>query len=143
MPKRTTPAKAAHRLSLSQILEMVLTRASDHSTVTLSRNAKGETQIDVQIRTGSQDDITTVEQAEQAARAIYNRLRDEYPLPVKGDEGEITLTRNAKGDTQIAVELKTGTTEETLTIEQARDRASDVYEQLRGRWPAADGTVGK
>lgn len=142
-PAKPKPASAApHRLSLSQIVELLLTRGTDHSTVTLTRNAKGETQIDVQVRTGSQDDAPTVEDAARKARYIYDGLREAYPLPERGEDADVTLTRNAKGDTQITVELSTSDNGGPRTLADIRDQAGDVYETLRGRFPTAAGTVG-
>jgi hypothetical protein len=54
----------------------------------------------------------------------------------------VTLTRNAKGDTQIGVQLKTSDNGGARTLEGARDQAGAVYETLRGRFPTAAGTVG-
>jgi len=67
------------RMSLSQIVEALLHRGgAEHSSVTLSRNAKGETQIEVVVRTGEAGDITTIEEAEAAAVEVYDRLRTAY-----------------------------------------------------------------
>lgn len=74
-PETATP----RRLTLSQIVEQLLQRgSSEHSSVTLSRNSKGETQIEVVVRTGDAGDIVTIEEAEQAAQAVYDRLRVAY-----------------------------------------------------------------
>src|SRR5919204_3659468 len=98
-PEPPAPPK---RLTLSSIVEMLLTRSTDHSTVSISRNVKGETSIDVQIRTGS-GDVETIEDAERRAAEVYDRLAALYPPPVKPEDAEATFTRNAKGETQIVV----------------------------------------
>jgi hypothetical protein len=71
------------RLTLSQIVEMQLHALArggqDHSTVELSRNAKGDTQIRVSVRTG-EGDVETVEQARLRAQEQYDHLRDLYPI---------------------------------------------------------------
>lgn len=81
---KTAPADeqgARRRITQSQIIEQLLARGgSEHSSVTLSRNAKGETQIEVVVRTNEHGDIQTIEQAEQHARDIYDRLRTRYPM---------------------------------------------------------------
>lgn len=77
-PAEAAPAK---RLTLSQIVEALLQRGGgEHSSVTLSRNAKGETQIEVAVRTGETSGLETIEQAEAAAQAVYDRLRIAYPF---------------------------------------------------------------
>jgi hypothetical protein len=68
------------RLTQAQIIGMLLTRGSrEHSSVTLSRNAKGETQIEVVVRTGESDEVVTVDDAAAKADATYDRLRRRYP----------------------------------------------------------------
>lgn len=80
------PAATPKRMSLSQVVEALLQRGgSEHSSVTLSRNAKGETQIEVVVRTGEAGDVTTIEEAEAAAVAVYDRLREAYTYG--GDAG--------------------------------------------------------
>jgi hypothetical protein len=67
------------RLSMSQIVELLLTRSpADHSTIRLSRNAKGDTQVDVSIRTG-EPGLETVEQARAKAEETYEHLCKLYP----------------------------------------------------------------
>lgn len=68
------------RMTLSDVLERLLARgAGEHSSVTLSRNSKGETQIEVTVRTGENEDVQTVEQAMSKARATYDDLTARYP----------------------------------------------------------------
>lgn len=76
----TAGADAPRRLSLSQIVELLLTRGGgEHSSTTLTRNSKGETQIEVTVRTGESDDVATIEAATAKARAVYDELRQAYP----------------------------------------------------------------
>jgi hypothetical protein len=73
-------APAPKRMSLSQVVEALLNRGgSEHSSVTISRNAKGETQLEVVVRTGETGNVQTIEEAEEAATAVYDRLREQYP----------------------------------------------------------------
>lgn len=79
-------APAPKRMSLSQVVEALLQRGGgEHSSVTLSRNAKGETQLEVVVRTGETGGLETIEQAEAAAQEVYDRLRERYPFG--GDAG--------------------------------------------------------
>lgn len=76
MSDTTTP-----RMTLSRVIEMLLERGqSDRSSVSLSRNAKGETQIEVVVRTSDEGAVQTVEQAEAVAQLVYDRLRAAYPM---------------------------------------------------------------
>lgn len=76
------PASPPKRLSLSEIVSMLLTRSGGSgSSVTLSRNARGVTQIEVTVRTGDEDDLQTPEQAAERCNAIYASLRATYPMP--------------------------------------------------------------
>jgi hypothetical protein len=73
-------ADRAPRMTLSQVVEKLLERGgTEHSSVTLSRNAKGATQIEVVVRTGEGGAVTTVEEAEAVAISVYERLRTRYP----------------------------------------------------------------
>lgn len=71
------------RLSQSQIVERLLHALNrggqDHSTIELARNAKGDTQIRVSVRTG-EGGIETVEEARDKAEQTYDHLREMYPL---------------------------------------------------------------
>lgn len=96
MPKHDTsspPAsEPARRLTLSQIVEQLLQRGgAGGSSVSLTRNAKGETQLEVVVRTGEHGDVQTIAEAEQAAQEVYDRLRLRYPFgadqPAAGSDG--------------------------------------------------------
>jgi hypothetical protein len=74
-------AGAGKRMTLSQVVESLLNRgSSEHSSVTLSRNAKGETQIEVVVRTGDTGGVETVGEAEELAVEVYERLRARFPM---------------------------------------------------------------
>jgi hypothetical protein len=78
-PETSTPAR---RLTLSEIVTQLLARSSgERSTVSLARNARGVTQIEVIVRTGDTEHVRTAADAEREAVAIYDRLRATYPLP--------------------------------------------------------------
>lgn len=72
-----------HRLTLSelvpQLVDALQHRGGDHSSVELVRNAKGDVQIRVSVRTGEAG-IETPEQAADRARELFNSLAELYPL---------------------------------------------------------------
>jgi hypothetical protein len=72
---------ARRRLTLSDVVELLLARpaSGDHSTIRLTRNARGETQIEVYVRSG-EPGVETVEQARAKAEAQYDHLRTLYPM---------------------------------------------------------------
>lgn len=61
-------------LTLSEIVrDQLAGRALDHSSVKLTKNARGETQIEVKVGTG-ESGIDTIEEASAKAQTIYNEL---------------------------------------------------------------------
>jgi len=105
---RSNPAAAARaasehaadskpkRVTLSEIVTQLLARSGgDRSSVTLTRNAKGVTQIDVTVRTGDHSDVVTALDAERVATEIYERLRGRYPMP----DGYVGAEGAGKGET--------------------------------------------
>lgn len=75
MTDTLSPAK---RLSLSEILTLLLTRGGEsHESVELGRSARGETTISVVARTREGE---TLLDAESRAKDTYDRLRATYPL---------------------------------------------------------------
>lgn len=83
-------ADASKRLTLSEILELLLTRgSSEHSSVTLARNSRGETQIEVTVRTGDDGQIKTAADAAAHAQTLYDQLRSKYPM-ANGTTGAAT-----------------------------------------------------
>lgn len=69
------------RMTLSEVVEQLLARsASDRSSVSLTRNAKGETQIEVVVRTSDAGEVTTTDAAAAKAVELYDNLRRKYPL---------------------------------------------------------------
>lgn len=79
----------AKRMTLSQVVEHLLTRSSSQSSsVTLARNAKGETQIEVVVRTDAELDIKTPDDAAEVAQRVYDALRTAYPFGPEPGAGE-------------------------------------------------------
>ena len=73
----TTPK----RMTLTRVVEMLLERGSHGaSSVTLSRNAKGETQIEVVVRTSDDGPVRTPEDAQAVAIDVFETLRTRYPM---------------------------------------------------------------
>lgn len=136
-----TPTEApAKRLTLSQIVELLLTRSSDRSVVSLTRTTKGETQIEVQVRTADNGDVQTVEDAAAKAREVYDGLREQYPA-TEADDAVIELTRNARGETQIEVQVRASAAGDITTADAASEHATKLFRDLRGRFPLASGYV--
>lgn len=76
------------RMTLSQVVEHLLTRGSSQSSsVSLTRNAKGETQIEVVVRTDAELGIHTPDDAGRVAELVYDRLRTVYPFGVEAGGG--------------------------------------------------------
>lgn len=75
------------RLTLSQIVEQQIAAlakvSGDHSTVKLTRNSKGDTQIEVSVRTG-EGDIETAADAAAKAVELYDDLAIKYPIGGNG-----------------------------------------------------------
>lgn len=68
------------RMSLSEVVELLLARgSSDHSSVSLTRNARGETQIEVTVRSGESGEVTNARDCARVAAELYDSLRDTYP----------------------------------------------------------------
>lgn len=96
MTTATIDTASGRRLSLSQIVEILLTRGNtERSSVTLTRNAKGVTQIEVTVRTGDTPEVATAADAVKVASSLYTDLRAAYPLPdgYVGAEGHMTATQ--------------------------------------------------
>lgn len=76
-------ATRPHRLTLSELVPQLLAglqhRGGDHSSVELTRNAKGDVQIRVSVRTGEAG-VETPEQAADRARELFDKLAGDYPL---------------------------------------------------------------
>lgn len=69
------------RMTLSRVVEMMLERGSHGaSSVSLSRNAKGETQIEVVVRTSDDGPVRTPEDAQAVAVDVFEALRARYPM---------------------------------------------------------------
>ncbi len=122
----TTDAPRPKRLSLSEILEMVLTRNSgDRSTVALTRTASGEVVIDVKVSAETLGEASVIAEAELA------RLHALYPRSEQSTEPTVSLARNAKGETQIEVKGS------------GWDDTQAVYDGARMAYPMANGLTAK
>ena len=71
-------------ISRAEILRGLLAAIGKHgggsSLVSLSRNAKGETQIEVAVRTGDTPGVETAADAMAEAVRLYDSLREVYPM---------------------------------------------------------------
>lgn len=69
------------RMSMGRVVEMLLNRGGgEHSSVTITRNAKGEVQLEVVVRTAEQGDVQSADDAAAKAEAIFDGLVAKYPL---------------------------------------------------------------
>jgi hypothetical protein len=85
------------RLTLSQIVTMLLERGGgEHHSVTLARNAKGETQIEVVVRARADSEIKTPDEALAKAVELYNQACELYP-PLEQAPQIAALERAAQG----------------------------------------------
>lgn len=71
---------------VEQLVHALTRSSSEHSSVKLTRNARGDTQIEVTVRTG-EGGVTTVAEARDRARAEYDRLCRLYPAPDANGNG--------------------------------------------------------
>jgi len=140
MSARTTPEpEPPKRLSLSRALELALGRGGrQHSSVSLSRTATGAIGIDVTVIAGEGDDALSVEAAAKRAKTVFAGLRNAFPEPEPHDQAEVSLTRNAKGDTQIAVSAKTHSAG-VRSVADLEQEVRTVYDATRMKYPMADG----
>jgi hypothetical protein len=118
-----TPARP-RRLTLSEIVEMLLTKSHDRSHVSLSRTAAGDVVIDVKVT------AETVEEAGALAQAELERLSEMYPRDDRS-KPTVSLTRNAKGDTQVDVKGN------------GWDETQKVYDVARMAYPMSNGLSAK
>lgn len=83
-PQPEAPARRPG-LRQSDIIAMLLSKGGgEHSLVSLSRSARGVTQVEVTVRTGEGDGPTTAEEASALAQRIYDALIAKYPMPEGG-----------------------------------------------------------
>ena len=126
MTEQTPDTVRPKRLSLSEILELLLTKQSgDRSTVSLTRTASGEVVVDVKVS------AETVGEASEAAQAELARLAELYPRSEQSTEPGVSLSRNAKGDTQVEVKGV------------GWDETKAVYDKARAAYPMANGLTAK
>jgi len=79
------PQAKPKRMTQGEILAAFVERmqaqhGGEHSSVRLTRNARGDTQIEVAVRTGESDELATVDDAAAKAKAVYDLLRSLYPM---------------------------------------------------------------
>jgi hypothetical protein len=80
----TQPETSRERLNLSELARLLIAGQSrstaDRSAVRLTRNSRGDTQIEVLVREGDAGVETASESAAKACE-LYDHLRELYPLP--------------------------------------------------------------
>lgn len=81
----TAPAKP-RALRKDDVLAALLAKTtqtgSEHSSIRLARNAKGDTQIEVVVRSGDSPEIQTASDAAAEANRLYTNFCELYPLTV-------------------------------------------------------------
>lgn len=70
------------RLSLSDVIERLTEKGGQASSVTLSRNAKGDVQIEVKVYTD--ETIASPADAAKVAADLYDSLAKQYAYGVNG-----------------------------------------------------------
>lgn len=104
-----------------------LNRAASRPSVSISRDASGHYSYDVRVT----NDSATL--ALTTAREIEQELAAQFPAAEPAPERhKVSLTRNAKGETQIDLDGKWTDADELTTV-------AEHYETLRARYPLADG----
>ena len=82
--RESAARKSRRRLSKDEILGAFLTSINrtggEHSAVTLKTNAKGETQIEVTVRSGESDRVQTAQDALAEASRLYLQARETFGL---------------------------------------------------------------
>jgi hypothetical protein len=78
-PSGEQPRRLTHSQIIEQQIHALARGGSDHSSCELSRNARGDTQIRVAVRTGESDEVQTPRQAVELARSLYDELSALYP----------------------------------------------------------------
>ncbi|MCI0346582.1 MAG: hypothetical protein L0221_14230 [Chloroflexi bacterium] len=68
---------------LRGLLSAVNKTGGEHSTIRLSRNAKGDTQFEVSVRTGESDALATAADAQAEAVRLYRMLDELFPMLAK------------------------------------------------------------
>lgn len=68
-------------MTLSDVVAGLMARGGSGSaaSVSLTRNAKGHTQIEVVVRAGESDEVQTAEDAQRKAEQVYDALCAKYP----------------------------------------------------------------
>lgn len=75
------PAERPRRVTQGEIIMALLERGSSQSSsVTIARNAKGDMQFEVVIRTDPDHGITTPGEATAIAETIADELATKYPI---------------------------------------------------------------
>lgn len=79
LERRRTPS-LTQRDILAALLAAQTKQGSEHSSVKLTRNAKGDAQLEVIVRTGESAEIDTAAKAADEAVRIYNSLCELFPM---------------------------------------------------------------
>ena len=102
MPEAVQPRRSYRQGDALKDALAALNRAPARPMVTISRDANGSYGYDVRVTADDADDAATI------ALAIEHKLAELYPPAAPTPERhKVSLTRNAKGETQIEVKVHT------------------------------------
>ena len=125
-----TPTERLHDI----ITNLVLSGRSRQSSVKYEITDGRVTGVDIFV---ADDDPY---KADATARLLVANALEDFPPQIVSTNmpTDIELTRNAKGETQAKVSMKSNGTHAPGLV---RDVTGDVFEQIRARFPLLDGTV--
>lgn len=82
------------------LIDAVTKTGGEHSTIKLTRNAKGDTQIEVSVRTGDSPEVVTAADAVAEAVRLYDNLRELYPMSAEPTRAATSTPKPPDGDGQ-------------------------------------------
>lgn len=132
------PVETPKRMTVSRMLELLLTKPPSGSYVSLTRAPNGGVTIDVKVTAAEAGSPTA---ASIAAEMILDALADVYPAVPDHEAATVSLTRNAKGETQIDVTGRTSA--EQPSLEGLAARVEAEYDSKRRKYPMLDGRTAK
>lgn len=129
IPEQAQPRRSYRQGDALKDALAALNRAPARPSVTISRDGNGNYSYDVRVTADDAED------AMDAAIRLELVLAASYPAAEPSPERhKVSLTRNAKGETQIDVEGRYTDADDLQAV-------AAYYETLRGRYPLADGTA--
>jgi hypothetical protein len=101
VPEPAEQPPERQRLNLSELARLLIAQGSRHvadrSSVRLTRNARGGTQIEVVVGAG-EEGLGGVDEVAAKARAVYDELAELYPLAEAGPPHEMAPRPEGGGE---------------------------------------------